>query len=194
MLDGSRLHALVVGGGAVATRKIRGLLASGARVRVIALRTDPELDALAEARLGVERRAYRYEDIGEAMLVVAATDSREVNARVAADATALGRLVNVADAPLEGNCATAATHRAGDLVIAVSAGGVPTAAARVRDCIAAQYGGQFADAIATLAEIRRQTLAEDASRWSDVVQRLIGDDFCESVDSGTFAARAAACR
>lgn len=198
MLDGARLEALVVGGGAVAVRKVRGLLAAGARVRVVAPDVHDDLAALAaasgdEPALTIERRVYASGDAGEALLVIAATDRRDVNARVAADARALGRLVNVADAPEEGNCATAATHRAGELTVAVSAGGVPAAAARVRDLVAERLDGRYAEALERLVALRRRVLAErGAAAWRAAVDDVIGADFCPAVESGVLAERLAA--
>ena len=195
MLDGARLEALVVGGGAVATRKVRGLLDAGARVRVVAPDVSDDLAALATAgpRLTIERRAYAAGDAGHALLVIAATDHRDVNARVAADAHALGRLVNVADAPDEGNCATAATHRAGELTVAVSAGGVPAAAARVRDLVAERVDARYAEALDRLAALRRRVLAERGSvAWRAVVDEVVGEDFCAAVESGVLVERLAA--
>ena len=195
MLDGARLEALVVGGGAVATRKVRGLLDAGARVRVVAPVVSDDLAALATAgpRLTIERRAYAAGDAGQALLVIAATDQREVNARVAADAQALGRLVNVADAPDEGNCSTAATHRAGELTVGVSAGGVPAVAARVRDLVAERLDARYAEALERLAALRRHVLAERGSAaWRAVVADVVGDDFCPAVESGVLTERLAA--
>ena len=195
MLDGARLEALVVGGGAVATRKVRGLLDAGARVRVVAPEVSDDLAALEGAGQGltVERRAYATGDAGRAQLVIAATDRREVNALVAADALALGRLVNVADAPEEGNCTTAATHRAGELTVAVTAGGVPAAAARVRDLVATRLDARYAEALERLAVLRRRVLAERGSAaWRAVVDDVVGEDFCPAVESGVVLERVAA--
>ena len=198
MLDGTQLHALVVGGGAVATRKVRGLLDAGARVRVVAPEVSDDLAALATGgevarRLTIERRAYLPADVDGVLLVVAATDRRDVNARVAADARAIGRLVNVADAPDEGNCATAATHRAGDLTVAVSAGGVPGAAARVRDLVAERLDERYADALARLLSLRRRLHAQqDGATWRAVMEQALGDDFCPAVESGVLTQRLAA--
>jgi siroheme synthase-like protein len=194
MLDGARLEALVVGGGAVATRKVRGLLDAGARVRVVAPEVSDDLAALEGAShgLAIERRGYESGDAGRALLVIAATDDREVNARVASDALALGRLVNVADAPDEGNCTTAATHRAGELTVAVTAGGVPAAAARVRDLVATRLDARYAEALARLAALRRRVLAErGTAAWRAVVDDVVGEDFCPAVESGVLLERVA---
>lgn len=193
MVEGSAVTALVVGGGPVAARKARMLAASGAAVRVVATRVGAELrDAAAALPIALDERPYRRGDVGDATIVVAATSSREANAAVAAEARALGRLVNVADAPAEGNFVTAAVHRAGDLVISVSAGGVPGAAARIRDAIAGRFDGRYAAAVAALGRLRRRALDEDgAASWSAQAETLVGADFCAAVESGAFERRVA---
>jgi precorrin-2 dehydrogenase/sirohydrochlorin ferrochelatase len=194
VLQGSEVSALVVGGGSVATRKARGLAETGARVRVVAPRVSAELRDASRGNpsVSIEERPYESGDVGDALVVVAATDSRDVNARVAADAKALHRLVNVADAPEEGNCSTVATHRAGDLLIAVSAGGVPAAAARVRDCLAERFDGRYAAAVAALGALRSRVLRDrGAAAWRRAAGALAGADFCTTVEDGTFAERVA---
>jgi siroheme synthase-like protein len=197
VLDGARLEALVVGGGAVAARKVGALLDAGATVRVVATSLGAELRAMAGRRscLTMTERAYVPDDIGAALLVIAATDDRDINARVARDAHAQSRLVNVTDVPDEGNCVTPAVHRAGELVVAVTAGGVPGAAARVRDAIAARLDGRYANAVGALAELRRRLLgADERERWQRASHELVGDDFCESVENGTLSGRVRAWR
>lgn len=195
MLDGSAIDAVIVGGGRVAARKTAALLAAGARVRLIAPRLDDTCEALVAAhaeRAATVRRAYRSGDIGDALLVVAATDDRAVNALVAREARALRRLVNVTDASEEGNCLTPATHRAGALTIAVSAGGAPGAAARIRDAIAARFDSRYGDAVAALGALRARVLRErGAEAWRRASATLAGVDFCESVETGTLRARIA---
>ncbi len=195
MLDGTMIRALVVGGGTVALRKTHALIDSGALVRVVTPRADDGFHALGGSHLTLVEREYRTGDIGDALLVVAATSSREVNAQVAADALAEGRLVNVVDAPDEGNCTTPAVHRAGDVVIAVTAGGVPSAAVRIRESIAARYADSYAHAIAELGAIRASLLASgDRARWGQVADAVVGPDFCDVVERGEFPARVAAWR
>ena len=192
MLRAERLSALVVGGGSVAARRAGALAECGARVRVVAPEVCEELSRLAErtGSLSVERRRYESSDVGDATLVVAATDDRAVNARVAEDARAAHRLVNVADAPDEGNCVMAAAHRAGDLVIGVVAGGVPGAAARVRDAIAARFDDRYASAVRLLGDLRRRLLdAGSRDQWQRASSELVGADFCDAVETGEQAGR-----
>jgi precorrin-2 dehydrogenase / sirohydrochlorin ferrochelatase len=194
MLHGEAIEALIVGGGAVAARKARALLFAGARVRVVALECGAELRSLVEAheRLHVEERPYAPSDIGNAQLVLALTNDRALNRRVADDAHAAHRLVNVADDPARGNCRTTATHRAGDLVIGITAGGVPSAAVRIRDSLAARFDDRYADVVATLATLRRRLLDSGASgEWVRASEALIDEDFCERVERGMIESEAA---
>lgn len=188
-LHGASLRALVVGGGAVAARKVESLLDAGATVRVVAPRLDDAISMRApgETRLMVEVRRYREGDVGDAQLVVAATDDRAVNARVAADSRAAHRLVIVTDRADEGNCRALAVHRAGALTIAVSAAGVPTVAMRVRDSLAARFDRRYDDALQRLQALRGALLGRHRrSEWHAARAALIGDDFCEVVESGGF--------
>ncbi|HEV8449388.1 MAG TPA: bifunctional precorrin-2 dehydrogenase/sirohydrochlorin ferrochelatase [Gemmatimonadaceae bacterium] len=193
-LEGTSISALVVGAGRVATRKALALLDAGARVRVVALAGTTELEHTAadDDRLTVTRAPYSPTQIGDATLVVAATDDPALNASIARDAREKGRLVNVVDAPDVGNCTTPAVLRSGSLVVSVTAGGVPAAAKRIRDALATKLDGRYASAVAHLAALRR-TMIDDGrrERWSEASAALVGDDFCESVESGRFDERVA---
>jgi siroheme synthase-like protein len=184
VLDGERIRALVVGGGPVAHRKATAFLDSGATLHIVApVLCSAMRDLVGHERVRVSEREYSPADIGDATLVVAATDRREVNARVAADAHAKARLVNVADEPAEGDWVSVATHRAGPLVIAVSVGGVPTAATRIRDAIAERFDRRYAGALTALIALRRQVLdAGGTDAWRQVDRELVGPDFCERVE------------
>ena len=192
VLDGRSVSALVVGGGDVALRKVRGLLDAGAHVRVVARQISPELRALASeyAALTLVEGDYSTEQMEDALVIVAATSDPETNARAARDAPAHVRLVTVADAPELGNYTTPAVHRRGDLLVTVTAGGVPGAAARVRDAIAQRIDARYGSAVRALATLRRHLLANGKrERWSAAAGVLIGEDFCASVESGVFEER-----
>src|ERR1700758_1078934 len=80
-LEGRR--CLVVGAGVVAEQKIEGLLSAEANVRVIAPEaTDSIRRARKEGRLEWESRSFVNADLCGIFLVVAATNSREVNQTV----------------------------------------------------------------------------------------------------------------
>src|SRR4051812_24882443 len=94
MLDVTDRPVVIVGGGAVAVRKVRGLLEAGAtKITVVAT------DFHADLPPGVSRVAERYEPrhVDGAELVFAATDRPEVNDAVVRDCRARRILVQRAD-------------------------------------------------------------------------------------------------
>ncbi|MFL5463030.1 MAG: bifunctional precorrin-2 dehydrogenase/sirohydrochlorin ferrochelatase [Gemmatimonadaceae bacterium] len=189
-LHGERITAVVIGGGTVGARKARALADAGVSVRVIS----PVVTAdLAEAerlrQVTIIRDSYRAEHLDRATVVIAATDSREVNAQIAVDAHARGKLVNITDHPDEGNFHTMALHRSGEITIGVSSGGVPSAAARIRDAIAERFDARYGRAVSALRGLRTRLSGTNADEWKTAVPKLIGEDFCTSVEDGSFANR-----
>jgi cobalt-precorrin 5A hydrolase/precorrin-3B C17-methyltransferase len=142
LTDTARLSAVVVGGGAVGERKVRGLLEAGAMVRLVSPTATPQLAAWAEeGRVTWVQRAYVSGDLTGASLAFAATGDRSVNAQIARDAAVAGVLCNVADAPEEGQFHVPAVHRSGGVTIAVSSSGAaPARAVALRNAIARWLG------------------------------------------------------
>lgn len=143
----------MVGGGAVAARKVRKLLRAGAEVVVVSPEVRPELENLD---VELRRRAYEDGDLAGADLAFTATDSREVNAAVAAEAKGRGVRINVADRPAEGDFAVPSTLRRGGLQVAVSTGGAsPTLARRIRGELEESFGPEWAGLVERLDAARR---------------------------------------
>lgn len=189
VLEGTAISALVAGGGRVATRKVAALVESGAKVHVVAPVFTPELEQIAtrNPELRVTRAHVTPDHFGDALLIVVATDDPEVNALIAAQARARNRLVNVVNAPDQGNCIMPAIHRSGELLVAVTAGRVPTAATRIRDRIGRVLDGRYAAAVRQLSSLRRTLLNRgERDRWADATASLVGEDFCDRVESGDF--------
>lgn len=91
---------LVVGGGNVAVRKVENMLEYDVPIVVVAPEFDAKLEYHAEKnRIKLEKREYRSPEAGEYGLVISATDDRDLNERVYADAHERGVLVNVVDDP-----------------------------------------------------------------------------------------------
>ncbi|WP_310551412.1 precorrin-2 dehydrogenase/sirohydrochlorin ferrochelatase family protein [Paenibacillus glufosinatiresistens] len=133
MLDCRGRRCLVVGGGAVAVRKIRSLLEAQALVTVVSPALAPGLEELAAAgAVDWRRRAFAPGDTAGAWLVFAATGDREVNAAAVREAKAAGIPVSAADDPEAGDFISPAVVRRGRLTVAVSTSGAgPGAAAGI---------------------------------------------------------------
>ena len=145
-------RALVVGGGAVAERTVRGLLTAGAAVRVVSPTLSPPLAALAEvAAIAWEPRRYRAGDLAGAFIAFAATGDDADDAAVVSDARRAGIPINDASDPGRGDFTTPAVHRAGPLTVTVDSDGLATAfTSRIRDELALQFDSRYARAAATL--------------------------------------------
>jgi uroporphyrin-III C-methyltransferase/precorrin-2 dehydrogenase/sirohydrochlorin ferrochelatase len=135
MLAGRRV--LVVGGGAVATRRIPALLDAGAEVVVVAPHLTPALQALViEDRLRWHERGFDPSDVDGAWLVHVAVDDPSV-ARAVSEAAEARRVFCVrADDRHAATAWTPATTRLGPVTVAVTAGGDPRRSMAVRDAIA----------------------------------------------------------
>ena len=148
--------AVVVGGGAIAERKVRGLLAAGAVVRVIAPEISAALRTLAESGgIALAERPYAEGDCADAALVYAATDRGEVNAAVAADARRRGILVDDTSDGETSDFTTPLVHRVGSLTFAIETGGSsPSFARRLAHELAERFDERYGLAAANLRRAR----------------------------------------
>ena len=138
---------LVVGGGAVAFRKIRGLLQADAKVRVISPELMPDLRLLADnGTVEWFERPFVEGDLEGVSLVFAATNSRKVQILVQEEARKNKVLLNSADAPVESDFHVPAHFRRGPMIVTVSTGGGSPAFAKklrkqLEDEIVPEYKG-----------------------------------------------------
>lgn len=161
LLDVSQRPIVIIGGGAVAARKIRGLLDAGAsNITVVAPSFDPDIPD------SIHRVTARYvpQHLDGASLVFAATDDPAINARVVADAHSRGLLVNRADSDDDspGDFSTPAMLRDNDLLITVSAGGSPALAASLRDHLRSTLSPRWSKMVAAMKQLRPRILASGA--------------------------------
>jgi precorrin-2 dehydrogenase/sirohydrochlorin ferrochelatase len=156
-----------VGGGRVAAQKVRGLVAAGAVVTVVA----PEVDAAVEEQaVTVERRPYRRGEAGGYRLVTAATGDPAVNQQVYDDGEAAGVFVNSADDPERCSVTLPARVQRGRLVVTVSTGGhSPAVAAWLRDRLADEMGPEYDTLVGLLSEerdlVREKGLSTEDLDW-----------------------------
>lgn len=122
---------VVVGGGAIAARKVEALARAGARITVVAPRIGPAIEKLAaDGRLRTEAREFVEEDVRGVLLAIAATGDREVNRRVHEACCAHGVLVNTVDDPSLCTATFPAIVDRGPVTVAISTRGSAPALAR----------------------------------------------------------------
>src|SRR5580704_6112798 len=139
-LDGRQV--LVVGAGRVGEPKIRGLLPTGARIRVVAYEATEVVRQWADnGEIAFEERGFVLSDLDDAFLVVVATSSRETNELIFLEAQSRGILCNVVDVPEQCDFYYPAVVRRGDLQIAISTSGQsPSLAQKLRQQLERQFG------------------------------------------------------
>ncbi|MBE0477028.1 MAG: bifunctional precorrin-2 dehydrogenase/sirohydrochlorin ferrochelatase [Coriobacteriia bacterium] len=181
-------HVVVVGGGRVAQRKARALIAHGAEVTLIAPSITEEIERfVADELINFVGRDYVGGDLEGAFLVVCATDSEETNRAVHAEAESRNQLVNVVDVPELCNFIVPSVMRRGDLQIAIStAGAAPAVAKRLRKRLQEEFGEEWAEYVALLGDLRgvaMRRLPEEAQR-KRLFEAAADSDLLERVREG----------
>jgi precorrin-2 dehydrogenase/sirohydrochlorin ferrochelatase len=187
-LDICNRPCLVVGGGAVGTRKVSTLLACGARVTVVSPEATDELRRAAGlGQITLNLREYASSDIEGMFLVIGATDDEDLNRRVSADAEHRKILCNIADRPDKCNFILPAVIARGDLVITVSTSGKsPALAKKLRRDIGQQFGEEYAVLLKLLGAARKRLLAEAHApeAHKPLFERIVDSDILELIRAG----------
>ncbi len=179
---------LVVGGGAVGTRKVQSLLDVEARVTVVSPQVTAELARLIdEGKVTHVRGPFAPEQLAGMFLCVSAVDDRAENEAVARSCRNRGVLVNVVDDPVLSDFFFPSVVRRGDLVIAVSSGGVaPSMVKLIRRELESQYGPQYEQVLTILGRLRERLRGAGVTgdRLSAVMERAAALPLAEMISGG----------
>lgn len=174
---------VVVGGGDLAFRTTRALLACEAEVRVIAPRPSPALRALrGSPNLTLIHRRLEHGDLEDALLALAVDDDPAVNLEAARQGLEFNVLVSVADElALSDFVVPSFVHRGG-LTLALHAGLVsPALNRRVAADLEAALGPEYGDFIALLVRWRERLVGEvaDPELRDQLFERLVWSDLLD---------------
>jgi len=190
-LDLRGQNCIVVGGGRVAERKVRGLVAAGAKVTVVAERATPGIARLARKNsVKLSRRRFRASDLKGRFVALCATDDPAVNACVASEAPAKGVMVNIADSPAHCDFYLPSVVRRGHLQIAISTGGAsPALAARIGNELSMRYGIEYAELLRMAAILRpRAARRVPPMQHPEVFRAMVSPAIIEFIRAGRRAA------
>ena len=156
-LDIENKSCVVVGGGEVALRKIRGLLTAGAKVKVIAPEICAGVDELFKREeISLTRENFSEEMLGDEIILIAATNNPEINQLAVDAAQAKKILVNVVDGS-GGNFFVPSTIRRGDLLLTISTGANSPAFSKfIREMLEAELGENFGTGLEIISARRRE--------------------------------------
>lgn len=154
-------QTVVIGGGHVAARKVEGLLAADAQVKVISPVLVLELQSMVDSdAITFIQRSYQDGDLEGAFLAIAATDNLTVNRAVWAEAKQRGCLINVVDDPEHSSFILPAILQHGEMSVAVSTGGgSPALARRLRERLEGIIGPEYGILTNVMAELRPELIA-----------------------------------
>jgi precorrin-2 dehydrogenase/sirohydrochlorin ferrochelatase len=180
MVDLSQQHAVVVGGGQIANRRIESLLDSGANITVVSPEIIPEIYMLVEkGQIHWRAKTFQPEDLAGAFLIIAATSQPEVNQMVKQSAPP-NALVNIASDASAGNVHFPAHFKQGRLSIAISSGGAsPLLAVKIKEQLQTMFGGQYGDYLDFLYESRqriKQSPLDEKSK-NGLLKELLSDHY-----------------
>jgi precorrin-2 dehydrogenase/sirohydrochlorin ferrochelatase len=166
---------VVVGSGPVALRKVRALLDAGAKVRLVS----PNPPTNVADGVDILAESYRPDHLRDAAVVLACTNDRAVNAKIAADARRCGALVCAVDQPDDCDFFSPAVVRDGDVILAVGTGGTaPHLAKRLTETLQTalpEQIGAFADCVGSLRkELQTSNIPDDPRR--EILRELTSEE------------------
>lgn len=177
-LDLHDVPVLVVGGGRIGARKAEGLIAAGARVRLVAAEMSDHVDreSMAETR----EKPFDDADLDGMRLVVTATGDVDVDQAISEAARSRHIWTNAADQPVDCEWILPAVTRAGRVTGAISTDGAsPALAGYLRDRLAEILDDRVAEIADVLAAERLAVQASGRSTedidWRPRLHELFAD-------------------
>ena len=160
-------NCLVVGGGNVAMRKVKGLLEAGSRPCIIAPEICADLQAIVEKnQLVWQQRKFEQGDCAPFQLVIAATNNSEVNKLVSDEALKAKLLVNNVSDPEHSNFYVPATIRRSPLEFAIGTSGeVPYLSRKLKQLFETKLAHEISDNIDEMKNCR-----------ASIIERANGDE------------------
>lgn len=164
-------RCIVVGGGAVAERKVHALLEAEAAVTVVSPTLTERLESWSrEGKICHVGRDYQKGDLVGFQIAFSATNDREVNASVYEEGKSSGVWVNVADDPEHCDFILPSVLHRGPLAVAITTGGTSPALSRaIREELEGYFGEEYATLGQIVGEVRRElkhnAIPSDADAW-----------------------------
>ena len=168
---------IVLGGGQVANRKIKGLLNAGGKVIVIAPDICETIQQLVDSKK-IEWQQQKYSNgcLPEGLILIAATNDPKINRLAAAEASSKHMLVNIVNVKGVGSFTVPSVIRRDNLMLTISTEGLSPALSKcIRQYLETQFNDNFARWLERLSKIRDEVkiLISDAGIrekfWHDVM-------------------------
>ncbi len=189
ILDLNGKACLVVGGGAVAQRKVEGLLRACARVTVVAPRVNDSIkDLQQDGKIVLHQREFTPADLDGKILAFGALDDPEARRSLSAEARQRGIPVNLADDPQNCDFIIPSSLTRGDLLVTVSTGGKsPALSRKLRQVLEKKIGPSFALQVEAMGDVRERLfreLPEHEDLRREVLLGIVDSDLLDVLRNG----------
>ena len=183
-LDAKYINAMIIGGGEVAARKIELLLKSTTNIAIMSETLNSSVERLVNVhQLTWLKHNYQPGHLDNCNIVIAATDSSDVNSAIATESTQLKLLTNVVDQPALCNYITPAIIDRSPIIIAMSSSGsAPILLRMLREQIEKTlpngYGklADFSYKFREHVKARVKSIRERRTFWERTLRGSIGQD------------------
>ena len=176
-VDLSNRKVLVVGGGRVATRKVKSLLKFTENVTVVAPETTEEIERLAkEGRIKLRKRKFLSSDLKGVFLVIVAVNKENLQRRIFKLCEKRGILCNAVDSPNWCSFIFPSLVVRDSLVVGITTGGkAPAVSKRVRELIEGCIPEDIGKVLEEISEKRKKLPKGERRRrlMTRMVERLI---------------------
>ena len=175
-------NVVIIGGGVIATQKLRTLQGYGAYVTVVAPTLTDEGKELVHMLHGIwHAKPFEQDDVRDAFIVFVATNDKAVNEAVSA-AVQPNQLILRADDVSQGNMLNQAVVRRGSLSIAVCTDGAsPSLTRKLKRQFEEQFPADYDVYVQFLAEARRHILAHVPREKSRALLNKLIDEELEQL-------------
>ena len=178
-LELSGRRVVIIGAGPIAVRKAQTLLATGARLIVIAEQINDMLTTLCSGgNAKLIKSKYSKEYLAGAVLVIAATNKPKLNKQIHKDCQELDILCNVVDEPELCDFFVPATIKRGGLQIAIGTDGhCPAYSGHIRKKLEKIFTDKHGEFLAELETLRKRILENipDAADRKTLLGQLVDD-------------------
>lgn len=182
-IDISKFRTVVIGGGEVATRKVKNLIEFSAKPVVIAPEiTNELLEIIDLENLTYIQRKYRKGDLNEFELVFVATDDENLDNEIVEEIQNHLVLVNFADKPDKSNFIMPSFVRRGNLLIAISTqGSAPFLSRHIRECLEKKLPDDFNDFMELSILFRSMMIQSKIPTKQEIIEEYFSVDWLKII-------------
>ena len=187
-LDLNKKKVLLVGGGKVALRKFKRLMKTGAFVRIVSPKLKNNFSIYLEKKninnkYRYYKRKFQKNDLNGVWLVIAATDNKKINKRIAKLAKEKKLLTNIVDDKDSSNFTLPSVVNRGDFMLTFSTNGkLPALSRKLRIDFEEKFGDEYKIYLEEIGKIRKKIINEidDIEKRKYVFRNLADRDLIEN--------------